>query len=287
MFGHPPHPNSRMSEDDRQEAVGYYDKFAGAPSGDVDFYRSFVTRTTRLLELGCGTGRVLVPLAGFAGSAHGLDHSSAMLALCRRKLAAANIPAERAEVAAADITAFDLAARLPPFDLIIAPFRVMQNLETDQQVAGLLRSIKRHLARDGVAILNTFCPRGNPDEIKAYWDALDGREPAWIKPDGDGAVALTEKCSRYRDDPLTVFPELTYRRYDARGTQTAEAVLKIAMRVWYPDDLIHLIASHGFDVTERFGGYKGEPWGEGSELVVVFKHAWEKSTVPRRQAGDV
>jgi hypothetical protein len=68
-----------------------------------------------------------------------------------------------------------------------------------------------------------------------------------------------------------MLPELTYRRYDAGGTQTGEAKLRIAMRVWYPNDLIHLIESHGFVVTNRFGGYEGEPWEAGTELVVVFQ----------------
>jgi hypothetical protein len=45
------------------------------------------------------------------------------------------------------------------------------------------------------------------------------------------------------------------------------------MRVWYPDQLLTLIESHGFEVVDRFGGYQGEPWPSGSELVVVFTHA--------------
>lgn len=261
-----------MSKDYRHDFVDYYDKFAGPPPADVDFYRSFATKTTRVLELGCGTGRVLVPLAGSAGYVHGLDHSPAMLTLCRRKLDDANIGISRAEVEVKDITDFDLTDRMPKFDLIISPFRVMQNLETDDQVARLMRNIKKHLSYGGEAILNTFCPRGDPEKLKAIWDSLDGREPTWIKPDGEGTVALTENCSRYREDPLTVFPELTYRRYDARGTQIGEAVLNIAMRVWYPGELINLIESHGFAITKRFGGYEGERWGEGSELVVVFSH---------------
>jgi SAM-dependent methyltransferase len=262
-----------MSQDYRQDAIAYYDKFGVPPPVDIEFYRSFVSKTTRLLELGCGTGRVLVPLAGMAAYGHGLDHSSSMLALCRQKLETANIRASQAAVEVADITNFDLTDRMPKFDLITAPFRVMQNLETDQQITGLMRCIKRHLADGGEAILNTYYPRGVPDELKAIWDKWDGREPAWTQPDGEGTVSLTENCTRYRENPLTVFPRLTYRRYDACGTQTGEAAIEFAMRVWYPDELITMIESHGFVVTSRFGGYEGEPWGEGRELVVAFKHA--------------
>ncbi len=259
-----------MSEDYRENAADYYDKFCGPPPGDVDFYRSRVTPDTRVLELGCGTGRVLVPLAESAGYVHGLDHSTAMLEICRRKLAAAGLEANRVTAEVADISDFDFTRRMPKFDLIIAPFRVMQNLETDEQVAGLMRCIARHLAPGGEAILNTFCPRGGFEELKAFWDSRDGRKPTWSQPDGNDTVEMTDICTRYSEDPLIVYPELNYRRYDASGAWIDEAVLKIAMRVWFPDELLALIESHGFEIIERLGGYEGEPWREGSELVVAF-----------------
>lgn len=261
-----------MTFDPRQNAAAYYDRFSSPPAGDADFYRSRIGETTRVLELGCGTGRVLVPLADVAGYVHGLDSSPAMLEICRRKLNNAGMDESRARAEEGDITDFDLTHRMPEFDLIIAPFRVMQNLETDEQVDGLMRCIGKHLKPEGVAILNTFRPSGGPDAVKGYWESLDGRSPRWSMPDGEETVTMTEVCTRYREDPLTVFPDLIYRRYNSAGKPADEAVLSIAMRVWYPDELVGLIESCGFVVTAKFGGYEGERWDEGSELVVAFKH---------------
>jgi SAM-dependent methyltransferase len=260
-------------EDYRVSAVGYYDKFASPPPGDVDFYRSHVTAGARVLELGCGTGRVLVPLAGAAGYIHGVDHSPSMLEVCRQKLELAGIDAKKAQVEIADITDFDLTARMPAFDLITAPFRVMQNLETDDQLAGLMACIRKHLAPGGVGILNTFFPRRNPEELKAFWNSKDGCKPGWSVIDGENIVTVTENCTRHRDNPLIVYPEIVYRRHDATGRQIDEAILQIPMRVWYPEQLIRLIESQGFVVTDRKGGYEGEALGEGSELVVIFRHS--------------
>jgi len=67
-----------------------------------------------------------------------------------------------------------------------------------------------------------------------------------------------------------------YRSFVTKTTR----VLDIAMRVLYPAELINLVESHGFVVTKRFGGYEGERWGEGSELVVVFKHANDTQCAP-------
>ena len=264
-------PDNQPCRDYRQEAAAYYDRFSRPPSDDVDFYRARVTSETTVLELGCGTGRVLVPLVESCGFILGLDHSPAMLTLCRRRLAENGIGSDRAQVETADITNFEHTGQTRKFDLIIAPFRVMQNLETDKEITALMRCIKQHLAREGEAILNTFNPVGGPDEVKAFWNSRNGRKPTWSKMDGDDTVTMTEVCTSYRDTPLTVFPEITYRRYAEDGREVGQAVLNIAMRVWYPDDLLNLISSHGFTISSKFGGYHRERWQEGSELVVAFR----------------
>ncbi|MGC1480017.1 MAG: class I SAM-dependent methyltransferase [Chthoniobacterales bacterium] len=254
----------------RRTAAEYYDRFCNPPPGDVGFYRSRVTSRTRVLELGCGTGRVLLPLAERARYVHGLDESSDMLEICRRKLAAIGFDPSKATVQIADITAFDVTRLGPPFDLIIAPFRVMQNLETDEQIDGLMQCISTHLAPGGVAILNTFCPRGPVQQLKAFWDSRDGSQPSSIRRDGTDTVEIADICTRYREQPLIVYPELIYQRFNASGQQTDEAILKISMRVWYPEQFLTLIQSYGFEIIDRFGGYQGEPWSTGPELVVAF-----------------
>jgi hypothetical protein len=50
-----------------------------------------------------------------------------------------------------------------------------------------------------------------------------------------------------------------------------EALLKIAMRCYYPDQFEKLIADHGFQIMCRWGGYQGEAYGQGPELVIQFK----------------
>ena len=70
-------------------------------------------------------------------------------------------------------------------------------------------------------------------------------------------------------DKLILYPELIYRRYEGE-TLRGETVLKLVMRCYYPDDLEKLVVDHGFDIVDRWGGYKGEAYGKGPELVVQF-----------------
>jgi cyclopropane fatty-acyl-phospholipid synthase-like methyltransferase len=155
-----------MSIDTRARAAQYYDLSPDTPA-DVPFYRSLIpSPEARILELGCGTGRVLVSLAEGCGYIHGLDLSEAMIAICRRKLEAAGITATKARVEVKDITNFALNQT---FDLIIAPYRVLQNLETDAAVTGLFRCVRQHLTPGGSCILNVFHPHSDPERLRREW----------------------------------------------------------------------------------------------------------------------
>jgi hypothetical protein len=70
-------------------------------------------------------------------------------------------------------------------------------------------------------------------------------------------------------DRMILYPELIYRRY--RGEALVDkAVLKIAMKCYYPEEFEQLITKQSFRVLGRWGGYEGEPYGQGSELVIQF-----------------
>lgn len=233
---------------------------------DIPFYLGRLpSPSARVLELGCGTGRVSIPLAQQCAFLQGIDISEAMLQVCRSKLEAAGLQAGKVRVEVGDITDFDLKER---FDLIIAPFRVMQNLETDQQLAGLFHCIRNHLADRGRCILNAFHPNRPPDALRTEW-VTDRENLAWEVQDGGTRVACFDVRRRIKDDPLILYPDLVYRRY-AGDDIVEEAVLTIPMRCFYPDEFLSLIREEGFNLLGMWGGYAGEEYGEGNELVVEF-----------------
>ena len=87
-----------MQNDIRAEAAQYYDTNPAIPD-DIAFYQARLSWSdASVLELGCGTGRVLLPRAASCGFIHGIDRSHAMLARCRQKLQAAAIPPSKARV---------------------------------------------------------------------------------------------------------------------------------------------------------------------------------------------
>ena len=66
-----------------------------------------------------------------------------------------------------------------------------------------------------------------------------------------------------------LYPEIIYRYYEGEELHD-ETVLKIAMRCYYPEQFEQRILDHGFQIINRWGGYQGEAYGEGPELILQF-----------------
>ena len=233
---------------------------------DIPFYLERLPYPgARVLELGCGTGRVSIPLARHCGFLHGVDLSMAMLEECRSKIQESGLGDDRITVSKADIADFDLEAR---FDLIIAPFRVMQNLETDAQLSGLFQGIRRHLSEGGRCILNVFHPNRDPETLRKEW-VSEEENLAWEVHSGEERIACFDVRRGLSTDPLILYPDLVYRRYLGE-TMVDEEVLSVPMRCYYPGEFSSLITSEGFEIQGKWGGYSGEEYGGGKELVIEF-----------------
>jgi len=255
-----------MKLDIRSAAAQFYDLNPMLPR-DIPFYQGLIpSPKATVLELGCGTGRVTIPLASHCGFIRGIDLSPAMIDLCQAKLARAELPPGRALVTKGDITDFELGQR---FDLIIAPFRVMQNLETGLQVEGLFSCIRKHLAAGGTCVLNVFRPLHAAGEWRERWLA-PGERLSWEVPLAGGKLACFDRRVDIDEGHQVLYPDLVYRRYEG-DTLAEEVVLHLAMRFYHPQAFESLISGHGFQILDRWGGYEGEAYGEGPELVVQFR----------------
>ena len=253
--------------DIRAEAARYYD-LQPSPLDDISFYRNCIpSREADVLELGCGTGRVLLLLAESCRYIRGIDSSEAMLSICHQKLQDASIPKEKAEVKVGDITIFCLGCT---FDFIIAPFRVFQNLETDDQVDGLFACIDKHLSPNGRCILNVFRSMSNPEGVRQRLTTR-GEKLEWEKCLGEARIICHDRIPHVDIEKQVVYPELIYRVYKGNILEK-ETILKIVMRFYYPQQFAKLIVDHGFKILNRWGGYAGEPYGPGPELVIEFGH---------------
>jgi SAM-dependent methyltransferase len=227
---------------------------------DVAFYveEAKAARGT-VLELGSGTGRILLPIARAGRTIVGLDSSHEMLARCRHKLAAEPAAVQgRVTLQQRDIHDFDLGSK---YALIIAPFRVVQHLTTIHDQLGFLAAVARHLAPQGRLIFDVFNP---------HFDRLtsaDGVEredtPQRRLPDGR-SFRRTYRIARVRWVDQVSEAELIYYVDGKRYVQAFE------MRWYLPAELQHLLARAGFTVRLMYGDFARGPLVDGApEQVVV------------------
>lgn len=241
-----------LYDDGRQ----YDQLFAPEATGeDLVFYFDLAQRSNgSILELACGTGRVLIPLARQGHEVVGIDLSAAMLAEAQRKSSAQNLSAEWVQ---GDICDFDLQRT---FGLIYIPGNTICHLLDRAAFAACMACVKKHLQPDGRFVVEVFVP-----SPKLLLDKLGGRFPFGDYIDSGGhKVDVTHS---YSYEPDTQIKRITtYHQID-----DAEAVAgTLDMRMYYPQELDVLLEHNGFFIEHKYGGYDRRPFDAQAKTQVVI-----------------
>jgi SAM-dependent methyltransferase len=238
---------------------------------DVAFYlEAAQTSGGPVLEIGCGTGRVLIPIARAGIDINGIDLSAYMLDICQRRLMQEPIEVQvRAQIDQADMRDFDLGQT---FKLITIPFRPFQHLiEVEDQLA-CLRCVRHHLADGGRFILDLFNP-SLPSLTRDLTDEEQGDEPEFIMPDGRRVVRRNRIVAR---DVFRQFNdvELIYYVTHPDG-RTERSVHAFPLRYLFRYETEHLLARCGFEVEALYADYDKSPYGSiyPGELIFVARKA--------------
>lgn len=236
-----------------------------AKRGDVEFYLARAKEIGGpVLELGCGTGRILLPTARAGIAITGIERSSEMLDQCRAMLSAE--PAEvqkRVSIHSNDVRHFSLDSS---FVLVTAPFRVMQLLpEIDDQLA-CLECVHRHLSPGGRFVFDVF----NPNFRALVTDRSEEAEdtPHTAMPDGR-VMRRTRRVSVVNWIDQVSDIELIYYVSDSPDSPAERHVQSLRMRWFGRDELYHLLARAGFTVETIDGDFEGGSLHDESPEIVV------------------
>jgi len=230
-------------------------------SGDVDFYRGLARETGGpVLELGCGTGRVLLPIARDGIACMGLDPSEAMLEELRSKG-----PPDNLRLETGSMQDFDLGP--DRFALIFSAFRAFQHLLTVEDQLACLAAVRRHLAPGGLFAFDVFAPKL---ERVAQFEEPEFEEARWRE--GDAEIVRFTSVTR---DPASQISEVTFR-YERRreGSPPESQSVRTRMRHFFRYELEHLLARAGFTDIEVLGGFDRRPYDYFSgETVILAKES--------------
>jgi SAM-dependent methyltransferase len=225
---------------------------------DVDFYVDLCRQAGKALELGCGTGRILIPAAEAGCVITGLDQSKSMLARCGAKAQMlSDDTRNRITLVEADMTRFSLCRT---FKLAIAPFRPIQHLTTVCEQLSFLECVREHLDPGGRFVFDVFNPnlamlaaKINPEEVEDT--------PELSLPDGR-RVRRAYRFVRKRYAEQCNDIELIYYLDGRRLVQSCP------LRYFFRFELEHLLARSGFEVTTLYGAFDRSSFADDSPEMI-------------------
>jgi len=233
---------------------------------DIPFYVDSARQANGpTLELGCGTGRILIPTAAAGCEIVGLDASGFMLERCRLKLERQPTEVQkRARLVQANMTGFDLGES---FALITIPFRGFQHLLRVEEQLGCLDAVRRHLAPGGRLLFDAFHP--NPRYLHDP-EYLEEREEFEETPLPDGRrFRRTWRIAAYRRAEQINEIEFIYYLTHVDGTNE-RIVEPFPLRYYYRFELEHLLARAGFRLEALYGNFDRSPLRDDSpEMIFV------------------
>jgi ubiquinone/menaquinone biosynthesis C-methylase UbiE len=224
---------------------------------DVKFWTGVAQRAGgRVLELGCGTGRITLPLARAGVALVGVDRSAPMLT--RAAAQAEQLPAAaRPRLVRGDIR--DLPFADSSFAMALAPYGILQSLIRDRDLRATLAAVARVVEPGG-----TFGVDLVPDvpNWREYRNKVQMQGRA-----GASNLTLIESVRQDRRRRLTTFEQCYVER---RGARTREHRFELTFRTLSVPQMTQALRRAGFSATAVLGDYNGRAWDARADVWIIL-----------------
>jgi ubiquinone/menaquinone biosynthesis C-methylase UbiE len=211
-----------------------------------------------ILELGCGTGRVALPLGRHGSRVVGIDRSASMLARARTRLKRAKLH-NRIQLIRGDIGHLPFPSQ--SFSLVIAPYGILQSLLDEQVLAATLTDVQRVLTRGGTFGLELVADLPAWDEYTNRL-TLRGERGPHGKP-----IRLIETVKQDRKNHITRFEQ---RFVEGRGGSATSRKFSLAFRTLTVPQMVQRLEQAGMEVSALLGDYQGGPWDLRAEVWIIL-----------------
>jgi SAM-dependent methyltransferase len=235
-----------------------YDSLFPAGEDAVAFYQAQAQRQGgTVLELGCGTGRKLIPIASDGHPSVGLELSPGMLAEARRKGDERGVEVEWIQ---GDMRTFNLGRT---FDLVFIAGNSLLHLHKTDDLLTCFRTVRAHLTPGGRFIFDVFNPNvrllADADGVRRSHEALTFTHP-------DRGSVTVDVAETY--DAAEQVTRGTW--HFSTETDPDFMVAPLELRSIFPQELLTLLSLAGLRLVERFGDWSGGPFsGEAAIQLCV------------------
>ena len=233
---------------------------------DIKFWSDFARRASsgragdhpRILELGCGTGRVAVPVARSGATVIGIDRSDSMLVRARTRVTRARLQS-RVRLIRGDIRHLPFPDR--SFPLVMAPYGILQSLLDERVLAATLTDVRRVLTRRGTFGLELVADLPAWEEYSKR-TSLRGKRGPNGKP-----IALVESVKQDRRNRITRFEQ---EFIEGRGKAATRRKFTLAFRTVSVPEMVQRLERAGLEVSALLGDYQGGPWDLRAEVWIIL-----------------
>ena len=227
---------------------------------DVKFWQAMAVRTHGpILELGCGTGRVTIPVARTGARIVGIDRSSEMLGRARKRSNRIRSHARPTWLRGGiRFLPFRASTR---FDLVMAPYGILQSLVRESDLKATLASVGQVLAPGGIFGVDLV-----PDlpVWKEYRNKVRFRG---VRRGGKSRITLVESVRQDRAKKLTVFDQ---NYIEQRGRERRSRRFSLVFRTLTVPQMTKRLENAGFRIKAVLGDYSGEPWDPRADVWLIL-----------------
>ena len=231
---------------------------------DVPFWRNVVRQSRGpVLELGCGTGRISLPLARVGVTVVGIDRSAPMLERAAKRFATSRKRTgargkKRLQFVRGDVRFLPFEAG--SFKTVLAPYGILQSLVRDKDLKAALAAVAQVLEPGGLFGVDLV-----PDVPN--WQEYSNRIQMKGKAAGGAHLTLVESVRQDRKKHLTIF-EQTY--IERRGRQVKEHTFDLTFRTLPIPTFTKRLEKAGFAIEAILGDYRGGPWDERADVWIML-----------------
>jgi SAM-dependent methyltransferase len=210
---------------------------APADPDELAWYDAALPRSGTVLDLACGTGRLLLPLAAAGRALHGIERTHGALALCEARLRDAGL---QPTLMRQSMSALNAPFR---YTAAYAARGTFQSLADAKAAREALRRVRAHLVPPGVLLLEVFVP--SPTTLRLAAPLVEVRTARL--PDGTH-IALRSETTTDADARMA---RSRNRYVHRRGTRRLGEETESATLTWYSrDDIASLLRAEGFGSIE-------------------------------------
>lgn len=244
--------------------ASYYDAMHSALVEDIGFVLSLAAQGGPVLELGCGTGRLLLPLARSGHQIVGVDRSMPMLSSAQTRLQKEPTSVSgRVRLLCADMTTVALAPA--HYGLAIIPYNTFMHLNYAQAVSAC-RRVRAHLLPGGQLFIDIVNPL-----LAEQTDETQGLTLERVLTDESSGDVVLVMAANELDSPRQLL-KITwlFDRTPQRGGPIQRTVVQVAYHYYFPHQLELLLEEAGLELVAMYGSYGKQPYDSDCERLLAI-----------------